>query len=58
MLPVDIVVAIPPSFVGLAALVAVIRAKKEDLPEIVRALMRIRAKDGDGEKGPPALPEP
>ena len=58
MLPVDVVIAVPPSFVGLAALVAVIRAKRDDLPEIVRALMRIRPKDDDGGKGPRSLPKP
>ena len=37
MLPVYVVLAIPPSLVGVAAVLAVIRAKKDDLPEIVRA---------------------
>lgn len=40
--PVYVLVAVPPSLVGLAAVLAVIRAKKDDLPDIVRALMRVR----------------
>jgi hypothetical protein len=40
VLPVYVVVAIPPSLVGLAAVLAVIRADRKDLPTIVRALMR------------------
>jgi hypothetical protein len=41
VLPVYVVLAFPPSLVGVAVVLAVIRAKKDDLPEIVRALMRI-----------------
>jgi hypothetical protein len=41
---------------------AVIRANKEDLPDIVRALMRVGARDDkrddDSGKGPPSLPKP
>ena len=40
-MPVYVVLAVPPSLVGVAAVLAVIRAKKDDLPEIVRALMRM-----------------
>jgi hypothetical protein len=58
VLPVYVVIAVPPSLVGVAAIVAVIRANKNDLPAIVRAIMRIgRGDDGDG-KGPPSLPKP
>ena len=42
--------------VGLAVVLAVIRAKRDDLPEIVRALMRIGPRD-DGRDGPPSLPK-
>jgi hypothetical protein len=38
MVPVYVVLVVPPSLVGLAAVLAVIRAKKEGLPAIVRAL--------------------
>jgi hypothetical protein len=44
----------------LAAVLAVIRANKEDLPDIVRALMRVGARDDkrdDSGKGPPSLPK-
>jgi hypothetical protein len=62
MVPVYVVLAIPPSFVGLAAVLAVIRAKKDDLPDIVRALMRVAPRDDkrddDSGKGPPSLPKP
>jgi hypothetical protein len=57
-----ILLAVPPSLVGLAAVLAVIRANKEDLPDIVRALMRVGARDDkrddDSGKGPPSLPKP
>ena len=55
-----ILLAVPPSLVGLAAVLAVIRANKEDLPDIVRALMRVGARDDkrdDSGKGPPSLPK-
>jgi hypothetical protein len=61
MLPVYVVIAVPPSLVGMAAVLAVIRAKKDDLPDIVRALMRVvppeDRRDDDSGKGPPSLPE-
>jgi hypothetical protein len=57
VLPVYVAVAVPPSLAGAAVLVAVIRAKKDDLPDIVRALMRIGPR-GDGGDGPPSLPKP
>jgi hypothetical protein len=62
VLPVLVVFAVPPSLVGVAAVLAVIRAKKDDLPEIVRALMRMGPRDDkrddDSAKGPPSLPKP
>jgi hypothetical protein len=57
-----ILLAVPPSLVGLAAVLAVIRANKEDLPDIVPALMRVGARDDkrddDSGTGPPSLPKP
>lgn len=57
-----LVLAVPPSFAGAAVLVATVRAKKEDLPDIVRSLMRLRSRDDkrddDSGKGPPSLPKP
>ena len=41
MVPLYVVFAVPPSLVGLAVVLAVIRAKRDDLPAIVRALMRV-----------------
>ena len=60
MLPVYVVLALPPSLVGVAAVLAVIRANKDDLPEIVRALMRMGPRGDEGSRGrgktPPSLP--
>ena len=60
MVPVYVVLTVPPSLVGVAAVLAVIRAKKDDLPAIVRALMRVGPhddkRDDDG-KPPPSLPK-
>lgn len=53
--------AIWSSFAGAAVLVATVRAKKEDLPDIVRSLMRLRPRDekrDDDENPPPSLPKP
>jgi hypothetical protein len=58
VLPVYVVIAVPSSLVGLAIVLAVIRAKKEDLPAIVRALTRFGRGDDDTGGSPPALPEP
>jgi len=58
VLPVYVAVAVPPSLVELAAILAVIRAKKDDLPDIVRALMRMGPRDDGSGKGPPSLPKP
>lgn len=57
VVPVYVLIAVPPSLVGLAAVLAVIRAKKDDLPAIVRALMRVGPRDDSG-NGPPSLPKP
>jgi len=57
VVPVYVMVVIPPSLVGLAAVLAVIRANKEDLPAIVRALMRMGHRD-DERDDPTSLPEP
>ena len=50
--------------IGLAVVLAVIRADRRDLPAIVRALMRMRPPDGERDDGhdkgndPPSLPKP
>jgi hypothetical protein len=41
---------------GMAFLVIVIRANKDDLPAIVRAMMRMGPSDDEDRKGPPSLP--
>jgi hypothetical protein len=38
--------------------VTVIRANKDDLPAIVRALMRVGPRDDEDRKHPPSLPKP
>jgi hypothetical protein len=58
VLPVYVVFAVPPSLAGVAVVLAVIRAKKDDLPDIVRALMRVGPRDDDSRKPPPPLPVP
>jgi hypothetical protein len=66
VVPVDVVIAVPPALAGVTAIIAVCRAKREDLPAVVRALMRMeprddkRDDDGDDDhrKGPPSLPKP
>ena len=59
-MPVYVVLAVPPSLVGVAVVLAVIRANKDDLPEIVRALMRMGPRGDEGSHGrrktPPSLP--
>jgi hypothetical protein len=61
-MPTFVLLAAAPCLVGLAVVLAVIRAKKEDLPAIVRALMRMGPRDDnredDSRKTPPALPKP
>jgi hypothetical protein len=57
-----VLLAAAPCLVGLALVLAVIRANRDDLPDIVRSLMRIGPRDddrdGDGVKTPPSLPKP
>lgn len=55
---IDNPLALASVILGLALVIAVIRAKREDLPDIVRALMRSWPPDDDGGKGPPSLPKP
>ena len=64
MVPVYVVIAVPPALAGVAIVIATIRAKKEDLPDIVRALMRIGPRDSErddrpNDEGvkPPSLPQ-
>ena len=66
VLPIYVAIAVPPSLAGVAVVIAVIRAKKEGLPAIVRALMRMGLRDDecdhkrndDSGKSPPSLPKP
>lgn len=54
-----VIFALPASLKATAALVAAIRAKKEDLPAIVRGLNEPRDDGGDDSgKPPPSLPKP
>jgi hypothetical protein len=39
-------------------LVALVRCNKNDIPAIVRALMRMGPRDDDSGKTPPSLPKP
>ncbi len=61
-MPVYALLAAAPCLVGVAVVLAVIRAKQDDLPDIVRALMRVGPRDDkrddDSGKGPPPLPKP
>jgi hypothetical protein len=57
VVPIYAILVVPPSLIGVAAVLAVIRAKKDDLPDIVRALMRMGPRDDDSGKGPPSLPK-
>jgi hypothetical protein len=47
-----VLLAVSPALIGVAVVLAMLRAKKDDLPDIVRALMRMGPR-GDG---PPSLP--
>jgi hypothetical protein len=61
MVPVYVVLVVPPTLAGVAVVIAAVRAKKDDLPEIVRALMRVEPRDDkrhDDSAKPPALPKP
>jgi hypothetical protein len=45
---------------GVAAVIAVCRAKRDDLPDVVRALMRMGPRDDkrdDDARKPPSLPQ-
>jgi hypothetical protein len=54
--PSYILFVIPTALPGLAAVIAVCRANRDDLPTIIRALMRLGPSEDDGPKGPPSLP--
>ena len=59
--PYYLLLAVSPALIGLAVVLAVIRAPKSDLVDIVRALMRVGPRDGrrdDDSANPPALPKP
>lgn len=61
MLPVYVVLAVPPTLAGVAVVIATARAKQDDLPDIVRSLMRLKPRDDrrdDDNSQPPALPKP
>lgn len=42
----------------ILGLVPLLRCRREDIPDTVRALMRIGPRDDDSGKPPPSLPEP
>lgn len=52
-----ILLAISPILIGIAVVLAVIRAEPKDLPAIVRALMRMSHRDDDDRNDPPSLPK-
>ena len=58
----DLLPYVPWCLLALAVIVAVIRANRDDLPDIVRALMRVGPNDDkhddDSGKSPPSLPKP
>ena len=56
-MPIYAFIAAAPCLIGLAVILAVIRANKDDLPAIVRALMRMGSGDDDSRKTPPSLPK-
>jgi hypothetical protein len=64
--PYYVFLAISPALIGVAVVLAVIRADPKDLPAIVRAVMRIGSGDSkqddghldDGGENPPSLPGP
>ena len=62
MLPVYVVIAVPPSLVALARVLAVLRADKKDLPAIIHGPSgngpHDDGRDEDDGKGPPSLPKP
>jgi hypothetical protein len=54
--PYYILLAASPALVGFAVVLAVVRANRDDLPDIVRALMRMGPRDDEDRKRPPSLP--
>jgi len=58
VVPIYALVVVAPCLVGVAVILAVIRANRDDLPDIVRALMRLGPRDDDSRKPPPSLPKP
>jgi DNA-binding NtrC family response regulator len=42
----------------ILGLVALLRCRREDIPDIVRAIMRMGPRDDDSGKRPPSLPKP
>ena len=57
-MPVYVILAVPSSLFAVAAIVAVIRADRDDLPAVVRALTRMGPRDDASGEGPPSLPRP
>lgn len=59
MSTVEMIIAISSSLPGVAAVIAVCRAKPEDLPDVVRALMRTRRRKRKrkGDNNPKPLPD-
>ena len=55
MVPIYALVVVAPSLVGVAVVLAVIRAKRDDLPDIVRALMRLGPRDDERTLQPAAV---
>jgi hypothetical protein len=43
------------TLIGFAAIIVVCRANRDDLPAIVRALMRLGTRDDDDRNNPPRL---
>jgi hypothetical protein len=59
-LPVYVILAVPPTLAGVAVVIATVRARQDDLPDIVRSLMRLKPRDNrrddDSGKSSPSLP--
>jgi hypothetical protein len=55
-LPLDLIAVVV--VVLILGLVALLRCRREDIPDIVRALMRTGPRDDDSGKTPPSLPNP
>jgi hypothetical protein len=62
VLLVYVVIAVPPSLIALALVLAVLRADKKDLPAIIHGPSGKGPHDDEREendgKGPPSLPKP